>query len=81
MDSFHPPLPPSRARTRILITMAGGPRLVGLMFDPPISSQAVSQWARVPAERCLVIEQATQGRISRRQLRPDLYDTAPQEAA
>lgn len=27
----------------------------------------------VPAEWCLAIEQATEGRVSRHQLRPDLY--------
>lgn len=87
MDTLHsPPIPaaPSRARTRRLIAQAGGPRLVGRMFDPPISSQAVSQWAQVPAARCLVIEAKTQGRVTRHELRPDLYGPAPaprQEAA
>ena len=77
MDSLHSPRPPSWARTRILIARAGGPSLVGRMFDPPISSQAVSQWARVPAARCLVIETKTRGRVTRHELRPDLYGPAP----
>lgn len=33
---------------------------------------------RVPAERVIAVEQATEGRVSRSDLRPDLY---PQEAA
>jgi len=81
MDSLHSPQKspsaPSRAQTRLLIAVAGGPLLVGRMFDPPISSQAVSQWARVPAARCLVIEAQTQGRVTRHELRPDLYGPAP----
>jgi DNA-binding transcriptional regulator YdaS (Cro superfamily) len=53
------------------------------MFDPPISSQAVSQWERVPAARCLVIEAATKSRVTRHDLRPDIYGPPPprQEAA
>lgn len=85
MDSPQTPSAPSRARTRRLIAEAGGPRLVGQMFDPPISSQAVSQWERVPAARCLVIEQATRRRVTRHELRPDIYGPPPaparQEAA
>ncbi len=77
MDTSCPPAAPSRAQTRILISKAGGPRRVGRMFDPPISSQAVSQWERVPAARCLVIERATRRRVTRHELRPDLYGPPP----
>lgn len=38
--------------------------------------QAVQQWVdrnRVPAERVLPIEAATSGRVTRHELRPDLY--------
>jgi hypothetical protein len=38
-----------------------------------ISSQAVSQWDRVPAERALEVERATGGAVTRHDLRPDLY--------
>lgn len=41
-----------------------------------ISSQAISQWKRVPAERVLDVERITG--IPRQELRPDLY---PGEAA
>ena len=47
-----------------------------------VTPQAVSQWDRVPAERALAVEKATDGKISRYDLRPDLYpapgSTAPE---
>ena len=36
-----------------------------------ITSQAISQWNKVPAERCLAVEKLTG--VSRFQLRPDIY--------
>ncbi|MBX7200171.1 MAG: pyruvate, phosphate dikinase [Rhodospirillaceae bacterium] len=38
-----------------------------------VTPQAVSQWDRVPAERAIAVEKATDGKISRHDLRPDLY--------
>ncbi|MAI05712.1 MAG: pyruvate, phosphate dikinase [Alphaproteobacteria bacterium TMED87] len=38
-----------------------------------VTSQAISQWDRVPAERVIAVEEATKGNITRYQLRPDLY--------
>lgn len=38
-----------------------------------ISRQALHQFRRTPAERVLDIERATGGKITRHQLRPDLY--------
>ena len=41
-----------------------------------ITAQAVQQWVekgQPPAERVLDIERATDGKITRHQLRPDLY--------
>lgn len=37
-----------------------------------VSSQAVSQWRRIPAERVIDVERATG--VRREVLRPDLYD-------
>lgn len=49
---------------------AGGPsKLAEALGD--LSSQAVSQWKRVPAERVIAVEKVTG--ISRHDLRPDLY--------
>jgi DNA-binding transcriptional regulator YdaS (Cro superfamily) len=32
---------------------------------------------RVPSERCVAIEQATEGRVTRHDLRPDVFGEAP----
>lgn len=42
-----------------------------------VKKQAVTKWRRrVPAERVLSIELATNGEVTRHELRPDLYPTA-----
>lgn len=38
-----------------------------------IKRQAFYQWPRVPPERVLPIEHATNGKVTRHQMRPDLY--------
>lgn len=43
-----------------------------------IKRPALYQWKRVPAERVIPIEEATEGKVTRHQLRPDLY---PEDAA
>lgn len=48
---------------------AGGP--AGLASKLGITSQAISQWRRVPVERVLDVERLTG--ISRTALRPDIY--------
>ncbi|WP_121041978.1 transcriptional regulator [Stenotrophomonas rhizophila] len=50
----------------------GGPALIGRVCG--VSSQAVSQWKRVPAEHVLAIEAATG--VSRHDLRPDVFGPA-----
>ena len=44
-----------------------------------VSGMAVSQWRRrgIPAERVLAIERATGYRVSRHELRPDIYPREP----
>jgi len=44
-----------------------------------ITSQAISQWRRVPATRVLDVERLT--KISRHDLRPDLYPRTDEVAA
>ncbi|MGH8651331.1 MAG: transcriptional regulator [Gammaproteobacteria bacterium] len=42
--------------------------------------QAVQQWTaagRVPPDRCLAVEHATEGKVSRYELRPDVFGTRP----
>jgi len=41
-----------------------------------ITSQAISQWEKVPASRVLDVERLTS--VSRYELRPDIYGAAPQ---
>lgn len=52
---------------------AGGPVELARKLGG-ISSQAVSQWRRVPAERVIEVERVSG--ISREELRPDLYPSA-----
>ena len=48
-----------------------------LARDLKISPVLISQWSsgarRVPAERCLPIEEATNGAVTRYELRPDVF--------
>ncbi|MFT3987214.1 MAG: Cro/CI family transcriptional regulator [Aestuariivirga sp.] len=44
-----------------------------------ISSQAVSQWEKIPASRVLDVERITG--ISRHELRPDIFGAAPHDKA
>jgi DNA-binding transcriptional regulator YdaS (Cro superfamily) len=43
-----------------------------------ITPQAISQWKRVPPERCLEVERVSG--VSRYELRPDVYGPEPAEA-
>ncbi len=68
------------------ITEAGGTAALARSIN--VTPQAISQWDRVPAERALAVEQATGGKVTRHELRPDLYpsgiavpDRAPVPAA
>ncbi|MDX2224926.1 MAG: pyruvate, phosphate dikinase [Rhodospirillaceae bacterium] len=56
------------------ITEAGGVAALARAIN--VTPQAVSQWDRVPAERVLAVETATAGKVSRHDLRPDLYPAA-----
>lgn len=48
----------------------GGPTALAKALGD-VTSQAVSQWRRIPAERVLEVERVTG--VSRHDLRPDLY--------
>lgn len=57
---------------------------IGRLYTPQISPQAVHKWVVtgiVPAGRVLAIEAATDGRVSRHELRPDLYPTSAASAS
>lgn len=51
------------------IEAAGGPTALGNALG--CSSQAISQWSRIPADRVVDVERITG--IPREELRPDLY--------
>lgn len=51
-------------------SVVGGPSALAKALGN-VSSQAISQWKRVPAERVLDVERVTG--VSRHDLRPDLY--------
>lgn len=43
-----------------------------------VTKQAARQWqAHVPAERCVAIEEALGGRVTRYELRPDVFGPDP----
>lgn len=46
-----------------------------------IRPQAVSQWHEAPALRVIAIEAATAGRVTRYDLRPDVFGPAPSAPA
>lgn len=59
-------------------TIAGGPAALAKAIGG-LTSQAVSQWKKIPAERVLDVESVTG--ISRHDLRPDVFGEAPETAA
>jgi DNA-binding transcriptional regulator YdaS (Cro superfamily) len=67
------------------IEIVGGPTAMGRLLG--ISSQAVSQWERVPVPRVIEVERATldpqtqQPRVTRHELRPDIYPAEEDDLA
>jgi DNA-binding transcriptional regulator YdaS (Cro superfamily) len=63
------------------ITHAGG--VTALAEKLGVGQSVVSNWRtrgdepRVPAERCIAIEQATNGDVTRYDLRPDVFGATP----
>lgn len=51
------------------LSIVGGPQALAIALG--ITSQAISQWKRVPASRVIAVEKATG--VSRHVLRPDIY--------
>ena len=54
------------------VAAAGGAAALGVALG--ISSQAISQWSRIPSDRIIAVEAASG--IPRDELRPDLYAPA-----
>lgn len=65
---------------RILAGETGSGGQAALARALGISDAAVSQWKRCPASRVLAVEAATDAKVSRHDLRPDVFG-AQEEAA
>lgn len=53
------------------IEIVGGPAALARAIG--VSPQAISQWKRAPIRRVLDIEKATGAKVTRSELRPDIY--------
>jgi DNA-binding transcriptional regulator YdaS (Cro superfamily) len=60
---------------------AAGGRNADLARLLDISPSAISQWVQVPYRRALQIEARTAGRVTRQELRPDLFGAPLQRGA
>jgi DNA-binding transcriptional regulator YdaS (Cro superfamily) len=61
---------------KIIIAELGGPAKVAKIVGG-ITSQAVSQWKRIPVNRCRVIAAGSGGAFTVHDLRPDIFGPAP----
>ncbi len=66
------------------VSIAGNKSRLGRKIN--VTHTAINKWVKrgwPPAERCLAIERATGGKVTRYDLRPDVFGPAPdhQEAA
>lgn len=70
MDKKHP-------IDRATDALGGAAKLAAVLG---VSAQAISNWKErgVPIERCMAIEAATAGAVTRRDLRPDWKDIWPE---
>jgi DNA-binding transcriptional regulator YdaS (Cro superfamily) len=64
------PMKPTQA-LKVAIRAAGG--TVALARKLGITSQAISQWQLCPVQRAAAVERATNGLVTRQQLRPDIF--------
>lgn len=44
-----------------------------------VTIQAVRCWSRVPAEHCRRLEYATEGKVTRYEMRPDVFGPGPND--
>ena len=70
--------PPTDACTRAKLALGGPVALSRALGERgvAISSQAISKWDKVPAERVLLVEALTG--VSRYDLRPDVFGPTPE---
>lgn len=60
---------------------AAGGKNVDLAKMLGVTESAVSQWKRVPYQRAVEIEEKTGGKVTRHDLRPDVFGPNPKRAA
>jgi DNA-binding transcriptional regulator YdaS (Cro superfamily) len=65
----------------IAIAAAGG--IGAFTKHLEITPQAVSEWRKrgVPPARCIEVENLSSGKVTRYELRPDVFGAAPEQAA
>ena len=66
------------------VTLVGGQSALARALEPPPTPQAVQKWCatgKVPVSRVLGIEALTGGRVTRHELRPDIYPDAAAKKA
>lgn len=64
------------------IRLAEGPAALARFITEhygQITAQAICDWKRCPAPRVLQVEAATNGEVTRHELRPDLYPDEPKK--
>lgn len=64
------------------IELSGGVTKLGAAIG--VGQNVVSNWkarGKVPAEKCVPIERATNGAVTRHELRPDVFGESPKQGA
>lgn len=69
----HRQISPSPGFEKALLAVGGAAELARRLKVSPGAVQKWAQFGRIPAERVLQIEAATEARVTRYELRPDLY--------
>jgi DNA-binding transcriptional regulator YdaS (Cro superfamily) len=45
-----------------------------------VTREAVRNWKQIPPQHCITIEEATGGKVTRYELRPDVFGPAPMQS-
>ena len=68
---------PHQAFEQALLIVGGSAEMARRLGVVPSAVQKWAQLGRIPAKRVLAIERATEARVTRYELRPDLYPRNP----
>lgn len=69
----------SKSSVKQIIRKLGGPTVVGGWCG--VTVQAVSQWSTIPVAHVLTIEAACEKKVSRHEMRPDVYPSEQKDTA